>query len=378
MNFRKPLLVTAASVVILFAAFNARAYYLEGPKWQNVSTVTFQSALGNAGRTLLDGNTSWDVAIAPVPGTWNQSIANLRLISTTNPSAPTISGDGVNSIFFSTTAFGHAFGSYTLAVTQYYYSGSRMIEADVAVNSRQSFDSYRGPLRFGSGGSAIADIRRVMIHELGHAIGLDHPDSHGQHVTAVMNSVISNTDTTASDDIAGAQTLYGVSNATPTPTPTPSPTATPTPSPTATPTPTPSPTPSPTPTPDPSPTPTPSPTATPTPSPTPASTPAVSVSAAPTSIRTGDSATYTVTASTIDPNNPVTVNFVMSGSAIQGKHYSLSSSGNVTIPAGASSANITLNAIFMGNVPKTATLTLTWGSGYNLSSSKAATVTISK
>jgi hypothetical protein len=85
-----------------------------------------------------------------------------------------------------------------------------------------------------------------------------------------------------------------------------------------------------------------------------------------------------VTASAIDPNNPVTVNFSMSGSAIQGKHYSLSSSSSVTIPAGASSANVTLNALFMGNVPKTATLTLTWGSGYNVSSSKAATVTISK
>ena len=371
MNFRKPLFATAAIAVVLFAAFNtrnARAYVLEGPKWL-VSTVTFQSALGNAGRTLLDGNTSWDAAIAPAPGTWNQSVANLRLVAATNPSAPTTSGDGVNSIFFSTSAFGHAFGSYTLAVTQYYYSGSRMIEADVAVNSRQNWDSYRGPLRFGTGGYAIADIQRVLIHELGHAIGLAHPDSNGQHVTAVMNSVISNTDTTASDDIAGAQSLYGVASATPTPTPTPSPTPTPAPTPTPTPTPTPNPTPTPTPTPTPNPT--------PTPTPPPASTPAVSVSADPTSIRTGESATYTVTASTVNPN-PVTVTFAMSGSAIQGKHYSLNSSGSVTIPAAASSANVTLNAVFMGNIPKTATMTLTSGSGYTLSNPKTATVTISK
>jgi hypothetical protein len=95
------------------------------------------------------------------------------------------------------------------------------------------------------------------------------------------------------------------------------------------------------------------------------------------SVSVGDSATYTVTASTVNPL-PVTVTFAMSGSAIQGKHYSLSSSGSITIPAGASSANVTLNAVFMGNISKTATMTLTPGSGYTLSNSKTATVTISK
>ena len=68
----------------------------------------------------------------------------------------------------------------------------------------------------------------------------------------------------------------------------------------------------------------------------------------------------------------------MGGTAIEGKHYSMSSSGNVTIPAGASSASVTLNAIFMGNVAKTATMTLTSGPGYTLSNPKSATVTISK
>jgi hypothetical protein len=91
----------------------------------------------------------------------------------------------------------------------------------------------------------------------------------------------------------------------------------------------------------------------------------------------GDSATYTVTASTVNPV-PVTVTFAMSGTAIQGKHYSLNSSGSVTIPPGASSANVTLSAVFMGNIPKTATMTLTSGSGYTLSNPKTASVTISK
>src|SRR6266446_2382763 len=103
-----------------------------------------------------------------------------------------------------------------------------MFEADILFNRAQSFDSYRGPLRSGS-----FDIQRVALHELGHALGLAHPDQAGQHVSAVMNSIISDIYTLTADDIAGGQSLYGARTS---PTPTPSPTATPTPTPTPTPT----------------------------------------------------------------------------------------------------------------------------------------------
>ncbi|HKP93688.1 MAG TPA: matrixin family metalloprotease, partial [Chthoniobacterales bacterium] len=68
------------------------------------------------------------------------------------------------------------------------------------------------------------------LHEIGHTLGLGHPDTGGQRVTAVMNSIVSNQEVLAPDDISGGQFLYGpapVSTPTPTPTPTPAPTATP-------------------------------------------------------------------------------------------------------------------------------------------------------
>ena len=104
----------------------ARAYVTEGPSWSSGTTVTFQLGLGNAGRTLIDGNTSWNTAASPALDMWDQNIQRASLVGVNNPSAPVNSGDGVNSIVFSSTVFGQSFGSNTLAVTYYRYSGSRM------------------------------------------------------------------------------------------------------------------------------------------------------------------------------------------------------------------------------------------------------------
>ena len=52
------------------------------------------------------------------------------------------------------------------------------------------------------------DITSLLIHELGHALGLGHPDEAGQDVSAIMNSVF-DVETLQPDDIAGARALYG-------------------------------------------------------------------------------------------------------------------------------------------------------------------------
>jgi hypothetical protein len=78
-----------------------------------------------------------------------------------------------------------------------------MEETDTIFNTFYQWDSYRGNLR-----PNVMDFRRVAIHEFGHTLGLDHPDEHGQHVSAIMNSTISNLDTVQADDIAGVRSLY--------------------------------------------------------------------------------------------------------------------------------------------------------------------------
>ena len=221
----------AALAVPGFIPHTVNAYVLEGPQWPNGSNVVMQLELGIPSGVLTDGNTSWNVAAAPALGMWNQILAGMQFGQVMNSTVPVASGDRVNSMAFSNNVFGQSFGSSTLAVTYYSYSGSNMLEADILFNTAQQWDSYRGNLRYGSNGYAIADIQRVALHELGHVLGLGHPDASGQHVDAVVNSVISDRYQLSADDIAGGQSLYGAATS-PTPTPTPSATPTPTPTPT--------------------------------------------------------------------------------------------------------------------------------------------------
>ena len=213
------LIVLAIAIAV---SRRANGYVFEGSSWPAGTVVTFRMGLGSAGRTLIDGNTSWDTAAAPALAAWNNVMARLQYNSTV-ATPPVSSGDGVNAIVFSNTVFGQQFGSGTLAVTYWRSSGSNTIEADILFNRNKQFDSYRGPLRFGSNGWAIGVIRRVLTHELGHALGLDHPDQHGQNRDAIMNSLTSDRETLSTDDISGAQSMYGAPAPTPTPTPTPNP-----------------------------------------------------------------------------------------------------------------------------------------------------------
>ena len=327
------------------------AYALEGPKWPNSSNPVMQVELGSPGRTLSDGNTSWNNAVSPALDMWNQVMGNLQLRRVLNSTAPIVLGDRLNSMSFGSNYFGHSFGSNTLAVTYYSYSGSTMIEADIVFNTAWSWDSYRGSLR------SAPDIQRVALHELGHVLGM----AHSSLSNAIMNAYINNSYLLTADDIAGIQSLYGASSGSPTPTPTP----TPVPTPTATPTPTPTATP------------TPSPSVTPTPSPTPARL-SVSVSVAPGSIRTGGTATFTISTSS-PASTAVTVGYRMGGSAYFGANYSLSGSyGQVTIQSGASSATVTLTESTVGKRGKTATMTLNPSSAYTLSSPANASVFLAR
>jgi hypothetical protein len=218
-RFRLPVALLAGLLAATAAAYDFIRASADGRliKWGR-GTVTFQLKLGQA-RTLSDGsnfNTSFTAAMDE----WNAVIANVQLAGTA--AAEGVGGDNndINEAFFAADTFGRAFGESTIAVTTTIRTAAvqpdgsyRRLESDIVFNSARAWDSYRGPLR------ASTEFRRVALHELGHSLGLAHPDeaTPPQSVSAVMNSRTSSVDSLRQDDILGAQELYGSGAAAPRP-----------------------------------------------------------------------------------------------------------------------------------------------------------------
>jgi Matrixin/Putative Ig domain len=185
------------------------SFALNGYKWPDGTQITMHLQLTRFSPELQDGSASWNDSAADALNLWNQYVGTVKFVQA-DPVGPS-GGDGANSVFFSSTIYGQSFGSTTLAVTvNYSSSGSGVFaETDVIFNDARTWNSYRGPIQ-GAGATATYDFHRVALHEFGHVLGLDHPDQHGQSVVALMNSIISNLDELADDDIAGVTSLYGL------------------------------------------------------------------------------------------------------------------------------------------------------------------------
>jgi hypothetical protein len=192
----------------LLLAAAVQAYELIGYRWPD-GPIPIHLQLGTTPAPLLDGATDWaDVAEAALAD-WNRQQSGVAFAPIRNASSPVASGDGLNHLAFRPDLFGMYLDARVLAITVGFVSPSsgRAIEHDVIFNAKVSWNSYRGPLR-----SPVQDFRRLALHELGHVLGLDHPDqaSPSQVVDAIMNSSPTGVDGLKLDDIAGVRALYQV------------------------------------------------------------------------------------------------------------------------------------------------------------------------
>jgi Matrixin len=199
---RRALGLLAAVALVAGASQSADGFVTLGSTWRpGVVTMNLQLTGGSG---LSDGSTSYNNSFSSAMSTWNRSLSRIQFAA----GSRTGRGDGdlVNQVFFDTNYYGERFDRDTLAITtRWTLDNTERVEADIVFNTRFTWDSYRGNVRSNN----VWDLQRVALHELGHALGLDHPDENGQSVSAQMNSILGNLDALTADDIAGAQSLYG-------------------------------------------------------------------------------------------------------------------------------------------------------------------------
>ncbi len=171
-----------------------------------VGAVPIVIMLGNT-QTLSDG-TNFNSSVQAAIDEWNSRIGAVQFQATQQTKGTATDHNGKNELAFASKTYGNKdFGDTTLAVTLGYSISNERTESDTLFKDSITWDSYRGPTHANN----VIDIRRVALHELGHTLGLDHPDeaSPSQSVSAIMNSHISGLDDLTDDDIQGAQSLYG-------------------------------------------------------------------------------------------------------------------------------------------------------------------------
>ncbi|HHM06128.1 MAG TPA: matrixin family metalloprotease [Gammaproteobacteria bacterium] len=116
------------------------------------------------------------------------------------------------------TCTGDGFGDDVLAVTHRYSEQTEgepwhIVDVAVVMNSSPSLSwapEQDQAVTTDFLGRETHDFRRVFLHEMGHAAGLEHPDETvpPQTVTAIMNSRVGDINRLQADDIAGLSFLY--------------------------------------------------------------------------------------------------------------------------------------------------------------------------
>jgi len=178
--------------------------------WEQ-QTTTLRSLLGSAGGVLINGTTTWDQNAFNASNDWNSVGSNFRYSFEFGGAEPPLclcpnpGSSGVTPVLFaSAPCSGGGFGDIVAETVNCFAIESGALNASaVFVNSSVSWNAYDGALRL-----PVYDLRRVLLHELGHVLGLAHPDASGQEVVAIMNSRVSDLDRLQADDINGVFSLY--------------------------------------------------------------------------------------------------------------------------------------------------------------------------
>lgn len=186
------------TIIFVAMAEPALAYVLLSPRrrWASTPVTVRVYSVGNS--TITDGSGGVSATVSAIR-TWG-------IISSSSTSSPAVRGSAPATIMLNTNG-GLCTGNCLAAtLTGYYISQSgddRIYDADVYTNTSIQFYSSGE-----SGCSAEYDINGIMVHEVGHVIGIGHSNVSGATMYPSVSACNTGPRSLESDDRAARDNLY--------------------------------------------------------------------------------------------------------------------------------------------------------------------------
>ena len=189
------LALVIATIIVAASADPAMAYVLLSPRRTWASTP-INVPVYNAGNSTINDGSGGVLAVSGAIKVWgvvSSSTTTTAAVRGKAPATITLNNNGKICT-----------GSCLAATLTGYYSGSTITDADIYTNTRYSYTSSKET----DGCSGEYDIDGIMVHEVGHVIGLGHSNVAGATMYPTVSACNFNNRTLEADDLAGKNDLY--------------------------------------------------------------------------------------------------------------------------------------------------------------------------
>jgi predicted Zn-dependent protease len=195
---KKTISLAFGLMFLVISAEPVMAYTLLSPR-RRWSTTPVSVRTYNVGKSTITDSDGGVTAVVNAIRTWG-------IISSSSTSSAAVRGSAPATIMLNTNG-GVCTGSCLAAtLTGYYVTQSgddRIYDADVYTNTSVQLYSSRE-----SGCSSEYDIDGIMVHEVGHVIGIAHSSVSGATMYPSISACNTSARSLAADDIAARDDLY--------------------------------------------------------------------------------------------------------------------------------------------------------------------------
>lgn len=198
--------LTAIGFALTAGPGRAQSNYDGG--WWTTRPLQFTVDVSAAGAATANA-TARQEAVAAAARAWNAAIGAEVIVTTNATVSDPRFGDGASAIYFAnafstqngTSSFS---GEFAHTATDQSLFGE-FYESDLVFNPVHAWAVYAGALQLDGGSNRIPDLYRVALHEMGHSLGLRHPDSDA--TVTIMRSEMTDLDDLQAIDLADAKLI---------------------------------------------------------------------------------------------------------------------------------------------------------------------------